>query len=198
MDPENQRYGRNKDTLVDKTYINSGEYRRIFDNATYNPRVNKALYDCAKKALLHRSGTLLEDMYWLDSETGEVVFAVENSTVERTIDYSQNLGNKIKVHIAKGKSLVTIHTHPGSFPPSLADFNTNFQKGYMVSFIACHNGKLFRYTSNQEISEILYDRYLERFIRDGIDEYDAQFKTLEKLKENYLIEFEEVFYDGKE
>ncbi len=195
---EFQRYGRNKDTSVNKTYINSGEYRRKFDNATDNPNVNKALYDCAKKALLHRSGTLFEDMFWLDAETGEVIFAVENSTIERTIYYSQNLSGKIKAHIAKGRSLVTIHTHPSSLPPSVADFNSNFQRGYTEGFIACHDGRLIRYSSDQEISELLYDRYLERFIQDGYNEYEAQFKTLEKLKENHLIEFEEVFYDGKE
>ena len=47
---ENQRYGRNKKTLVNKTYIESGEYKRKFDNATDDPLVNKALYDCAKTA----------------------------------------------------------------------------------------------------------------------------------------------------
>ena len=36
---ENQRYGRNKETIVNKTYIESGEYRRKFDNATDNPEV---------------------------------------------------------------------------------------------------------------------------------------------------------------
>ena len=70
---EEQRYGRNKNTLVNKTYIEGGEYRRKFDNATDNQSVNKSLYDCAKKALKHRSGTLYEDMYWVDGTTGEAV-----------------------------------------------------------------------------------------------------------------------------
>ena len=80
MTLEYQRYGRNKNTSVNKTYVNSGEYRRKFDNATDNPAVNKVLYDCAKKALLHRSGTELEDMYWLDGETGEIILEVIDST----------------------------------------------------------------------------------------------------------------------
>lgn len=31
---EYQRYGRNKETLINKTYIESGEYKRKFDNAS--------------------------------------------------------------------------------------------------------------------------------------------------------------------
>ena len=57
---ENQRYGRNKETIVNKTYLESGEYRRKFDNATDTANVNKSLYDCSKTALKHRSGTAYE------------------------------------------------------------------------------------------------------------------------------------------
>ena len=48
---ENQRYGRNKSTLVNKTYVDSGEYKRKYDSATDNKEVNKSLYDCAKKSI---------------------------------------------------------------------------------------------------------------------------------------------------
>ncbi len=47
--------------LVHKTYIESGRYKRKFDNATDNSDVNKALYEAAKKALKHRSRTELKD-----------------------------------------------------------------------------------------------------------------------------------------
>lgn len=49
---EYQRYGRNKDTLVNKSYIESGEYRRKFDNITDNPDVNRTLYQCAKEVFV--------------------------------------------------------------------------------------------------------------------------------------------------
>lgn len=85
MQLEYQRYGRNKTTLVNKTYIESGEYRRKFDNATDNPAVNKMLYDKSKEALKHRSGTVFEDMYWIDSESGKLLLEVTDSTIERAI-----------------------------------------------------------------------------------------------------------------
>ena len=48
---EDQRYGRNKGTLVNSTYINSGEYRRKFDNITNDNDVNRTLYSKAKEML---------------------------------------------------------------------------------------------------------------------------------------------------
>ena len=186
---ENQRYGRNKDTVVNKTYIDSGEYKRKFDNATDNPDVNKSLYNCAKSALKHRSGTELEDMFWLDSETGEVIHSVTDSTDKRAIVYTDKLKKAIKVK----KSLITIHSHPSSMPPSIDDFNSSFKNGYKVGFVACHNGKVFRYTSEQEVSKTLYNLYISEYIDDGMSDYDAQLKALMKIKENHAIDFSEVF-----
>ena len=189
---ENQRYGRDKSTLVNKTYIDSGEYKRKFDNATDNPKVNKTLYDCAKKALKHRSGTTYEDMYWIDSVTGDIVLSVVDSNVERSIVYTE----KIKNLISKRQHLITIHTHPSSMPPSVDDFNSCFKNGYDIGFIACHNGKVFKYSSQQEISKMLYNMYIKDFLSDGYEEFEAQIKSIEKLKESHAIEFEEVVSNG--
>ncbi|MBQ9696084.1 MAG: hypothetical protein IJV58_06635, partial [Oscillospiraceae bacterium] len=88
---ENQRYGRNKDTLVNKTYLESGDYRRKYGSATGNPDVNKVLYTCAKEALKHRSGTVFEDMYWIDGDSGEVILGVTDSTLPRGIAYTDRI-----------------------------------------------------------------------------------------------------------
>ena len=66
---EGQRYGRNRDTLINKTYINSGNYRRKFDLISDDIKLKRLLYLLAKKMLTHRAGTLFEDMYWIDPET---------------------------------------------------------------------------------------------------------------------------------
>lgn len=68
---EEQRYGRNKETTIDHTYIQSGEYRKKFDKLTEYGKINRLLYQKAKEMLLHRSGTLIEDMYWIDLESGD-------------------------------------------------------------------------------------------------------------------------------
>lgn len=150
---EYQRYGRNKDTLVNKSYIESGEYRRKFDKLTENKEVNKTLYDCAKKALKHRSGTLLEDMYWIDNTTGDLLLSVEDSVEESVILYNSKIWSIIK----SNSNLVTLHTHPNSMPPSIADFNACFKNGYKFGIISCHDGKVYLYSSEQEVSDKLYD-----------------------------------------
>lgn len=188
MAREYQRYGRNKTTLVNKTYIESGEYRRKFDNATDNADVNKSLYECSKTALKHRSGTVIEDMYWIDSNNGEIVLSVTDSVDERAIKYT----DKIKRTIRSSPSIVTLHTHPSSMPPSIDDFNSCFSNGYKEGFIACHNGKVYKYSSKQKISSTLYNLYISEYLDSGIGEFEAQIRTIDKLKENYLIEFTEV------
>ena len=46
---EEQRYGRNKATTISHSFINSGEYRKRFDNISKDKEINKLLYDLAKK-----------------------------------------------------------------------------------------------------------------------------------------------------
>lgn len=189
---EYQRYGRNKNTLVNKTYIDSGEYRRKFDNATENASVNKTLYDSAKAALKHRSGTLYEDMYWIDGNSGKVVFSVTDSTLEEGIPNTDS----IKRHVKSSGNIITLHSHPGSMPPSASDLNSNFFNNYKMGFVACHNGVVFGYTSNEEISETLYTMYINKFLNDGFDDFTAQMKTLQVLSQNYKIKIWEVSHNG--
>lgn len=189
---ENQRYGRNKSTLVNKTYIDSGEYKRKYDNATDNQAVNKSLYDCAKKALKHRSGTAFEDMYWIDGNSGDVLLSVTDSTDERTIRYT----DRIKKVIRSNNSIVTVHTHPSSMPPSIEDFNSCVNNGYKKCFVACHNGKVYGYYSNEIINPKLYNLYIQKYMNNGFSEVDAQIKTINKLSQSFDIKFWEVSCDG--
>lgn len=185
---EYQRYGRNKETLVNKSYIESGEYRRKFDNATDNPKLNKALYDAAKTALKHRSGTELEDMYWFDGETGEIISKETNASDPRIVNYS----DKTKSAIRSNDNIIALHTHPGSMPPSIEDFNACFNNGYKFGIIACHNGKVFMYFSEQFVSLKLYELTIGDYIDMGFSEYEAQTRTLNDLKRNHRIDFWEV------
>lgn len=73
-----------------------------------------------------------------------------------------------------------------------ADFNSMLTHGYSKAFVLCHNGVVIQYVSNQEISEELYSRYVQRYILEGSSEFEAQWKALEKLKENHDIDFWEV------
>lgn len=185
---ENQRYGRNKVTLVNKTYIESGEYKRKFDNISENKAVNKTLYDCAKAALKHRSGTKFEDMYWIDGNTGEIIASALNEKETSGVAKSKRR-NKV---LARYGNIYAIHSHPASMPPSATDFNCFFEQGYSKAFVACHDGTLYSYTSEQEVSIELYNLYVSKFASNGYSEKEAQLKALAKLKENHKIYFWEV------
>ena len=88
---EEQRYGRNKDTTINHAYISSGEYRKKFDKISDNKKLNKLLYQLAKSMLEHRSGTLYEDMYWIDAETATVVAKETECKVKSKIIYSKKI-----------------------------------------------------------------------------------------------------------
>lgn len=187
---EQQRYGRNKNTVVNKTYIESGEYRRKFDNVTDNKKVNKTLYNCAKKALKHRSGTACEDMYWIDSDTGKIIADEITGNYERKIKYSSK--TKKIVDSYKKERLITIHTHPSSMPPSVGDLNSCNRNSYKLGIIACHDGKVFAYTSKKYINENLYNMYISSFISEGFSEYESQLKALDELMKNHDVSYWEV------
>ena len=96
MELEEQRYGRNKSTVINHTYIESGEYRRKFDKISDNKELNRLLYQLAKKMLIHRSGTNIEDMYWIDPEAVEIVAEEVNQEGECGISYSDATERTIK------------------------------------------------------------------------------------------------------
>lgn len=185
---EYQRYGRNKDTIVNKTYIDSGEYRRKFDNLTDNAEVNKTLYDCAKTALKHRSGTEFEDMYWINGNTGKILVSVIDEQSKSQITYSA----KILKAIAQNDNIITLHTHPSSMPPSIADFNSANVHEYSLSLVLCHDGTVYSYYSNQYVPDKLCEMYIKEFMNNGYTEKEAQLSALNKIKNNYDIDFREV------
>ena len=187
MNLEQQRYGRNKNTVINHTYIESGAYRRKFDKITDNKEVNRVLFLKAKEMLNHRSGTLFEDMYWIDADSGEIVAKLLDEKEEQKINYTPAIKGLIK-----NRRLITMHTHPESFPPSDADFNSAFIHGYYKNLIICHDGKIFVYSSDDIIDRDLYSAYVEKFKKLGYNEYEAQIITLNNLAENHDIYFKEV------
>jgi hypothetical protein len=47
---------------------------------------NKKLYELSKEMLQHRSGTLYEDMYWLNPDTSEIIAYEVNGLIEEEVD----------------------------------------------------------------------------------------------------------------
>ena len=185
---EEQRYGRNKQTTINHSYIHSGDFRKKFDNISNDSNLNRLLYQLAKEMLEHRSGTLYEDMYWIDLDTTTVVASETSSSVEEQIIYSKSTIKIVKAH----HNLLTIHSHPNSFPPSIGDLNSNYFNGYTIGIIVCHNGKIYMYSVSEEISEQYYNMTVAEYLNQGYDECTAQIMSLNHLQERFAIQFKEV------
>lgn len=189
---EEQRIGRNKETIVNHTYINSGKYRKKYDFISDNMELSRILYKLAKDMLEHRSGTEYEDMYWIDLDTLNVVAKEINVTVKKRIIYSASTKNVIKQH----KSLLTIHNHPDSFPPSIDDLNSNFDHNYEVGIVACHDGRVYMYSANEKINENYYKLVVEGYLKSGYNEDKAQILALSEIQNHFDIHFKEVTDNG--
>ncbi len=192
VEDEGQRYGRNKDTAINHTYINSGSYRRKFDFISNSPDLNRLIFQLSKKMLEHRSGTKFEDMYWIDAAHRRVIAKENESCSEEQIVYS----NSIRSKISKYENLITLHSHPNSYPPSINDLNSNFINHYGLGIVACHDGKIFKYASNQEIREDYYKMVVEKYLKKGYNEYEAQIEALKELVTKFDIMVKEVTEDG--
>lgn len=185
---EKQRYGRDKSTMISHAYINSGIYRRKFDEISKIPELNRLLYQLSKKMLEHRSGTKYEDMYWIDPTSISVIAEETNSNLEGKIIYTDSIMSKI----GKYKGLVTLHSHPNSLPPSINDLNSNYHNHYDTGIIVCHDGKLFKYSSGEEISESYYKLKVEKYLKNSYNEFEAQIRALEELQLKFDIQVREV------
>lgn len=185
---EEQRAGRNKHTTIDHSYIESGEYRRKFNALFADPQLQRLAYQLAKQMLYHRSGTLFEDMYWIDLDEAAVIASETTGTKEEKIEYSKKTVNAIKTH----SNILTIHTHPNSHPPSIQDLNSNCQNNYSLGIVLCHNGQIYAYTADQTVEENYFSAVVANYKKLGYNECEAQLKALEEIQQNFEICFKEV------
>lgn len=188
---EQQRKGRNKNTIIDYNYISSNRYRKKFDYISNDKKLNKLLYKIAKKMLLHRSGTEYEDMYWIDLINGKIVCKITDSKYKKKILYTTTIKKMIK----KSENLLTIHTHPDSFPPSIDDINSNYDHNYEIGIVICHVGRVYMYSAEERINVNYYKLTVEDYLKNGYNEDTAQIEALKEMQKKFSIYFKEVTED---
>ena len=188
---EQQRKGRNKNTIIDYNYISSNRYRKKFDYISNDKKLNKLLYKIAKKMLLHRSGTEYEDMYWIDLINGKIVCKITDSKYKKKILYTTTIKKMIK----KSENLLTIHTHPDSFPPSIDDINSNYDHNYEIGIVICHDGRVYMYSAEERINVNYYKLTVEDYLKNGYNEDTAQIEALKEMQKEFSIYFKEVTED---
>lgn len=88
--------------------------------------------------------------------------------------------------------MYTLHSHPNSFPPSIHDLNSNYYNHYDTGIVVCHDGKIFTYSSGEEVSESYYKLKVEKYLKNGYNEFEAQVCALKELQLRFKIQVREV------
>lgn len=141
--------------------------------------------------LLHRSGTEYEDMYWIDLINGKIVCKITDSKYKKKILYTTTIKKMIK----KSENLLTIHTHPDSFPPSIDDINSNYDHNYEIGIVICHDGRVYMCSAEERINVNYYKLTVEDYLKNGYNEDTAQIEALKELQKKFSIYFKEVTED---
>lgn len=88
--------------------------------------------------------------------------------------------------------MLTIHSHPNSFPPSLEDFNSNFENRNGDGIVCCHDGKVYKYWAKELIQKEKSDFYYQKYYGIFRDENEAQKQMWKQMISQYRIYLEEV------
>lgn len=109
-------------------------------------------------------------------------------TEEESIVYSKATGRVIRKH----ENIMTIHTHPNSFPPSIADLNSNYLNNYVSGVIICHDGTIYQYSSSVKLEELYYDLKVANLKNNGYNEVDIHRTVIGSFNNEVDIQIREV------
>lgn len=135
--------GKDDNAIADMEYINSQAYADKFKGKYANEQVENAVVSACRQIIKNRDGTFYEEAYFIDARTGKTVSYVkgkQKNGIEMSDELKKHLTN------APEKSIIMIHNHPNSTPPSTEDFVT--AAGYKSCFeaVSCgHNGNVYAF-----------------------------------------------------
>lgn len=188
--PKSEEYRINRDEIFSNEYLK--KFRGISDNAIVDENICKY----ARAGLIHRDGTVKEDLYILSSRTGEIL----GKNINDALDYGVS-PNKSVVEAVRNnpKNLIGLHTHPDGTPPTGSDFEVSGLRGYNFGVVACADGSVYTYKhSKQYVSKIYIDSTIEKY-KKMIDstghkvynsDIEAHLAALKRVSEEYGIYYE--------
>jgi len=174
------------DTVVNPSVKASG-YRNLFNNLGEPKDIQRTACEKSREMLSHRSGTKFEDLTFIDTVTGKSLtrsdYDVENEVIP-------SLKMRRMVMGAEPHTIIAIHNHPGSSPPSITDLTSAYEKKYKYGLIACHNGTVMKYEVTGEFNPVITNFLLDS-VQNCIYNNDAEMllEVLQQLKaENVVLE----------
>ena len=135
---------------VDLDYIRSNEYRMKFHGITGNHVVDDKIAEQCKQILESRTGTRRETLVLLDSQTGNLIATISDTTKDNAISYTHEAETAIRKALSVGKRIISIHNHPEGYPPTADDCGSARYRGYSLGIVCGHNGAIYTYEPSIE------------------------------------------------
>ncbi len=178
-------------TIINKSDIDSPKYRNKFDVFGETTKIARCMSQEARKMLHHRTGTLYEDLSFIDSKTGKYITR-NDYNVEKEVMPSKRMIKMVEE--AEPYSIIAIHNHPTSSTPSMSDINSAWKKKYKYGLIACHNGNIFKYRITGDYNPIIVNAHLDKihkliYNKDGTMDISEIERNIQHLKMQN-VEFE--------
>lgn len=186
-------HGKYKDiskTVVNWDYVNSESWKNKFNDITSNEKVNNRLRTLSEQILKHRQGSFYEDMYVVDTKTGDLKGFNTQSKTPFQVDANDSITKAFAD--SAPDSLIGIHNHPLSSIPSLGDLNAIASRSSMAQWvIICHDGTVFTYTKPKiTITKQNYDTYLTKHKR--YSKITREDKGFANLCEDFQFEYRRI------
>ena len=160
-------------------------------NLTGNPKVDRQIYEHAKAALTHRSGTYGEDLYFVSIVDGSTKLAHTSSKEFLAVTPTSDVHKAISDN-APG-TLFSIHNHPSNIPPTGSDFAASKARQYAGSIVALHNGDVYYYKHGHSLFNAReFDSSVKNRINKGLDETDAFIATMQEFAKRFGIQWKKM------
>lgn len=169
--------------VINRKQIASAEYRKKYNALPEGKDIQRKVCADARKMLRHRSGTLYEDLTFIDSKTGESKSRTDFN-VSRAVAPSKTM--KRMIEKADDYTIISVHNHPHSSVPSINDLYCAKDRRYKYGIVACHDGTVYKYSVRGEINDPMVNngldllektRYIEN-IEDHTKMLNSALKTL--------------------
>ncbi len=168
---ESSHKGMDCNTEIAKSVIKSPEYGRRISTLGENSKVQQKIIDESRKALYHRNGTSYEDLIFINAINGEMR---KNTTYDKEREVMPTKSMKRMIGAAVAYTIISIHNHPSSTVPSLADINSMIKHKYRYGLVVGHDGTIFKYSVMGEYNSIWYNAAFRELDRNGYSQENIQ------------------------
>lgn len=178
QEQEESNKGKKKDLRINRKVIDSSDYDKKFMQIDRDKNMQRILKQNSRDILNHRDGTLYEDLVFIDTISNKVLVS-KFYEEDRLSQPTKSMVKLIKA--VPRNTIIAIHNHPESSPPSPADLNNCYTKGYKYGLVVCHNGDVWKYKTNKMLDEALYNAIYRKHESTGFSDMNKFIKEVERL-----------------